>query len=184
MIVAGDPHSPPVLKAKELGLLVYEDLYLSYITPWRIIYNVKRMVDLVEAERIDIINVHRGEGHLVTALSKRFFKRQVPLVRTRGDVRPPSANFFNHYLNDKLTDKIVTTCRVLRESYINDLKMSQDKVINIPVGIDHEIFSPKESDRIHRDKLNIPEGSLVVGILGRLSPVKGIDTSFSRQNML
>jgi len=173
VIVAGDPHSPPILKAKELGLLVYEDLYLSYIIPWRIIYNVKRMVDLVEAERIDIINAHRGEGHLIAALSKRFFKRQVPIVRTRGDVRPPRLNLFNHYLNDKLTDKIITTCQVLKESYINVLKMSQDKVINIPVGIDHEIFSPKESNRISEDRLNIPEGNLVVGILGRLSPVKG-----------
>jgi glycosyltransferase involved in cell wall biosynthesis len=173
VIVAGDPHSPPILKAKELGLLIYEDLYLSHITPWRIVYNVKRMVDLVETERIDIINTHRGEGHLIASLSRSFIKRQVPLVRTRGDVRPPRLNLFNHYLNDKLTDKIITTCQVLRESYVNVLKMSQDKVINIPVGIDHDYFSPKVSDRIHKDRLNLPEGSLVVGILGRLSPVKG-----------
>lgn len=173
MIVAGDPHSPPVLKAKELGLLTYDDLWLSYVSPWMIAYNIKRIADLVETERIDIINAHRGEGHLIAALSKSFFKRKIPVVRTRGDVRPPKANLFNRYLNDKLTDKIITTCEVLKDSYIKNMNMSEDKVINIPVGIDHTFFSPREVDRIWREKLGLPEGSLVVGILGRLSPVKG-----------
>jgi len=173
VIVAGDPHSLPLIKAKELKLLVYEDLLLSYISPWMIAYNIKRMVDLVKEERIDIINAHRGEGHLVAALATSFFKRRVPLLRTRGDVRTPKANILNRYLNAKFTDKIITTCRVLRESYLKNLKIPEDKVINISVGIDHDFFSPRGSDRRWREKLRIPEESLVVGILGRFSPVKG-----------
>ncbi|MCK4224046.1 MAG: glycosyltransferase family 4 protein [candidate division Zixibacteria bacterium] len=173
VIVAGDPHSPPILKAKELGLLVYEDLFLSYTSPWMIVYNIKRMTDLVERERIDIINAHRGEGLLVAALARSFFKRKVSLVRTRGDVRTPKANILNRYLNKKLTDKIITTCQVLKASYTKNLKIPENKVVNIGVGIDHDFFSPREGDRMWREKLTIPEGSLVVGILGRLSPVKG-----------
>jgi len=173
VIVAGDPHSPPLLKANELGLLVHEDLFLSHTNPWMIAYNIKRIMDLVKRERIDIINAHRGEGHLVTALAKSFFKRKVPLIRTRGDVRAPKSSLFNRHINDRLTDGIITTCDILRNSYIENLKISEDKVINVPVGIDHDFFSPKENDRKWREQLNIPEGSLVVGILGRLSPVKG-----------
>jgi len=173
VVVAGDPHSPPILKAKKLGLLVYEDLFLSYTNPWMIVYNIKRIVDLVEKERIDIINAHRGEGHLIAALATSFFKRKVPLIRTRGDVRTPKANPLNRYLNNKLTDKIITTCQVLRESCIKNLKIPEGRVINIGVGIDHDFFSPRNSDRMWREKLSIPEGSQVVGILGRLSPVKG-----------
>lgn len=173
VIVAGDLKSPPLFKAKELGLFSYEDLYLSYTNPWMIVYNIKRMVDLVEKEKIDIINAHRGEGHLIAAMVKGFFKRQVPLIRTRGDVRKPKVNLFARYLNDKLTDKIIATCQVLKESYIKNLNMSEDKVIDIPVGIDHDFFSPREGNRIWKEKLSLPEGSLVVGILGRLSPVKG-----------
>jgi glycosyltransferase involved in cell wall biosynthesis len=173
VIVAGDPESPPILKAKELGLLVYEDLFLSYITPWMMVYNIKRMAELVGKEAINIINAHRGEGHLVAAFAKSFFKRKVPLIRTRGDVRVPKSNLFNRYLNHKLTDKIITTCGVLKESYIGDLKMSEDKVIHIGVGIDHDFFSPRDSNAMWKEKLSVPEKSLVVGILGRLSPVKG-----------
>jgi glycosyltransferase involved in cell wall biosynthesis len=173
VIVAGDPLSPPLLKAKEVGLMVHEDLFLSYTSPWMIAYNVKRMRDLIEREEIDIINAHRGEGHLVAALAKKFLKRAVPLIRTRGDVRAPKGSFLNRYLNRTLTDKVITTCEVLRESYIEDLQMPDEKVTTVPVGIDHDFFSPRESDTTWKERLSIPEGNLVVGIVGRLSPVKG-----------
>ncbi len=173
VIVAGDPFSPPILQAKKLRLSVFEDIFLSHINPWMIGYNVKRMVDLVRRERIDIINAHRGESHLVAALAKVFFKRKVPLIRTRGDARFPQANLLNRYLNDRLTDKIITTCQILRESYINDLRIPAAKVVNIGVGIDHELFSPRDEKRTWGERLSIPEESLVVGMVGRLSPVKG-----------
>ncbi|MGB2804221.1 MAG: glycosyltransferase family 4 protein [Candidatus Zixiibacteriota bacterium] len=173
VIVAGDPLSPPLLKAREQGLSVYEDLSLSYTSPWMIAYNVKRMRDLIEREEIDVINAHRGEGHLVAALAKKFLKRAVPLIRTRGDVRTPKRNFFNRYLNSALTAKVITTCEVLRESYIKNLRMPDEKVTTVPVGIDHDFFSPRESDTTWKERLSIPEGNLVVGMVGRLSPVKG-----------
>jgi glycosyltransferase involved in cell wall biosynthesis len=173
VIVAGDPSSPPLLKAKEQGLSVYEDLFLSHTSPWMIAYNVKRMKGLIEREGIEVINAHRGEGHLVAALARKSLKRRVPLVRTRGDVRPPKGNFFNRYLNGALTDKVITTCEVLRESCIEELRMPEEKVTTVPVGIDSDFFSPRESDATWREKLSIPEGNPVVGIVGRLSPVKG-----------
>ena len=173
VIVAGDPHSPPLLIAKELGLSIYEDLYLSYTSPWMIAYNVKRMADLTEREEIDIINAHRGEGHLIAVLAGKFGKRKVSLIRTRGDVRTPKANLFNRYLNNQCTERIITTCQVLKENCIKNFKIPENKVVNIPAGIDPDFFSSRERDRNWEEKLNLPEGSLVVGILGRLSPVKG-----------
>jgi len=173
VIITGDPQSPLVLKAKELGLSVFEDIYLSYSTPWMIAYNIKRLVDLVAEEKIDIINAHRGEGHLVAALSRGFIDRKVPLVRTRGDARAPKGNVFNRFLNYKFTDCIITTCHSLKEDYIRNLKIPESKLVNLPGGIDHEFFSPQEPDAVWKGKLNLPEGRMVVGILGRLSPVKG-----------
>ena len=173
VIVAGDPHSPPLVRAEESGLVTCHDVSLSHTSPWMIAYNVKRITDLVRTERIDIVNAHRGESHVAAALAKRFLKRGVPVVRTRGDARPPRRNAPNRWLNHKLTDKIITTCEVLRQSYIDDLQLSREKVVSVPVGIDHELFSPRVAQTELRDKLQIPAGGLVVGIVGRLSPVKG-----------
>ena len=173
MIVAGDPNSPPVVKAKKLDLATYDDIYMSRTSPWKMAYNVKRLADLVETEKIDVINAHRGEGHLIAALARKLMKRKIPLVRTRGDTRKPKPGFFNSWLTNRWTDKIITTCQAIRESYIDNLKVPEDRVINIPVGIDHEFFSPRTENEFWKEKLSIPDGSLVAGIVGRLSPVKG-----------
>jgi glycosyltransferase involved in cell wall biosynthesis len=167
VIVAGDPNSPPLLKAGEIGLSTYGDLYLSYTSPWMMAYNVKRLVDLVEKEKIDVINAHRGEGHI------KFMQRKVGLVRTRGDARTPKPTFFNSWLTNRWTDKIITTCQIIKKSYIENLRVPEDRVINIPVGIDHQFFYPPVENSFWKARLSIPNGSLVIGIVGRLSPVKG-----------
>lgn len=173
VIVAGDPQSPPLIRAKELGLATYEEVALSYTSPWMIAYNVKRLVKLAESERIDIINAHRGEGHVAAALTKRLLKRGVPVVRTRGDVRSPKASLLNRWLNDRFTDKIITTCETLKQSYVHKLQLIPGRVVTIPVGIDHRYFSPREANKGWREKLNLPRGNPVMGMVGRLSPVKG-----------
>jgi glycosyltransferase involved in cell wall biosynthesis len=173
VIVAGDPKSPPLLEAQKLGLKVYEDLYLSHTSPGMIVYNIKRMADLIKKENIEIINAHRAEGHLVVALYKYILKKKIPLIRTRGDTRPPKDNIFNRYLNNNLTDIIIVTAETLRESYLQNLKIKPEKVSKISVGIDEKIFSPRPSHLGWKNRLNIGEEDLVVGMVGRLSPVKG-----------
>ncbi len=173
VIVAGDPKSPPVLEAEKLGLEVYGDLYLSYTNPWMMVYNIKRIADLVKRENIHIINVHRGEAHLVAALYKYVFKKNIPLIRTRGDMRPPKNNIFNRYLNDSLTDQIIVTAESLRGSYLQDLKIKEEKVSKISVGIDEKFFSPRPPNPGWKNRLNIGEDDVIVGMVGRLSPVKG-----------
>jgi glycosyltransferase involved in cell wall biosynthesis len=41
------------------------------------------------------------------------------------------------------------------------------------VGVDHRHFSPRVANEGWREKLNLPQGNPVVGVVGRLSPVKG-----------
>jgi len=173
VIVAGDPKSPPLLEAKKLGLEVYEGLRLSYTSPWMMVYNVKRIADLIKKENIHMINAHRGEAHLVAALYKYVWKKDIPLIRTRGDTRPPKTNILNRYLNDNLTDQIIATAETLRKSYLQALKIKQEKVSKITVGIDNKFFSPRPTDQGWKNRLGIGEGDLVVGMVGRLSPVKG-----------
>jgi glycosyltransferase involved in cell wall biosynthesis len=173
VIVAGDQGSPPLTKASRMGLEIYPDLFLSYTSPWMIIYNIKRMVDLVREEGIEVVNPHRGEAHLVAALAKGFYRREVPLVRSRGAAWLPKNNVFNRYLNGRFTDKIITSSGVLKRSYLEKMHLPEEKVVNIPLGIDHCFFSPRADTDRWREKLGIKDKDLVVGILGRLSPVKG-----------
>jgi len=173
VIVGGDPESPPILVAQKSGLETYSDLFLSMTNPFSIVYNIKRLSEFIEKERVDIINAHRGESHLVAALAIRWNKNNIPLIRTRGDVRSPQNSIFNKYLNNSLTDKIVTTAEVLKNDYIQKLGIDENKVIKINSGIDENYFHPQPADVHWKSKLGIAEDTLVMGIVGRLSPVKG-----------
>ena len=173
VILAGDPQSPPINVAKKFGLEIYDELYLSRINPFSFFYNMKKISHLIDYEKIDLINAHRAEAHALTALAVNFFKKEIPVVRTRGDARPPKNNPFNRYLNRNLTHKVITTARVLAKDYVHSLGIDDAKVVTINSGIDERYFVPHDPDPVWRRKLGIRDDCLVVGMIGRLSPVKG-----------
>lgn len=173
VILAGDPQSPPIDVAKRFGLEIYDKLYLSRTDPFSFFYNMKKISNLIDQEKIDLIDTHRAETHALAALAVSFFKKEIPVVRTRGDVRPPKNNAFNRYLNRNLTHKVITTAGVLGRDYVNRLGIDEVKVVSINSGIDESYFVPHDPDPVWKRKLGIADDCLVVGMVGRLSPVKG-----------
>jgi glycosyltransferase involved in cell wall biosynthesis len=173
VILAGDKNSPPLQVAEKMGLEIFPDLYLSYQNPGRFFYNIKRLKDVIEQEKIDLVNAHQGSGQLYASLVRKLFKKKFALIRTRGDQRKPKDNLFNQWLNLKWTDGVITTAETLFQSYAENFPLDKSRLINIPLGIDLNYFSPLEKDLELGKSLGISDGELVVGILGRLSPVKG-----------
>ncbi len=173
VILAGDNNSPTLQVAEKMGLEIFPDLYLSYQNPGRFIYNLKRLNDLIEKRNINLVNAHQGEGHLYAGLLKKLFKKKYILIRTRGDQRMPKNNIFNRWLNERWTDGVITTAEILYRSYSENFSLDENRLINIPLGIDPDYFSPVEKDSELIKTLGISKDELVVGILGRLSPVKG-----------
>jgi len=172
VIVAGDFPSPPLEKAQQLKLQIYPRLNLSRLDHTGILQNLKGLSEIIKREKIEVINVHRGEGHFYASLLKKIFRPKLAIIRTRGDIRPPKSNIFNHYLNHKLTDGVITSCKILEESYKKNLNFDSYNLRNIPVGIDTDYFIPDYKSHL-RQKLNLDEKISLVGIVGRLSPVKG-----------
>jgi glycosyltransferase involved in cell wall biosynthesis len=173
VIVAGDVNSPPLQVAKKIGLETFSDLYLSYQNPGRFFYNLKRLYDLIEERKIDLVNAHQGMGHFYAVLVKKLFGKNFVLIRTRGDQRKPKDNMFNRWLNERGTDGIITTAEVLYQSYLEHFSLDKKNLVNIPLGIDPDYFYPAEKDLELKKSLGISDDELVIGILGRLSPVKG-----------
>jgi len=172
VIVAGDFPSPPLEKALQLKLQIYPRLNLSRLDHTSILQNLKRLSDIVKKEQIQVINAHRGEGHFYASLLKKISRPKLVIIRTRGDIRPPKSNLFNRYLNHKLTDGTITSCKTLEESYKKNLNFDSYNLRNIPVGIDTDYFTPAYKSRL-RQELNLDEKTPVIGMIGRLSPVKG-----------
>jgi glycosyltransferase involved in cell wall biosynthesis len=172
VIVMGREGSPPLEKAHQLGVPVQTTQMESH-RPGQLLGSLRSLLDLIRRENIQVINAHRAEGHLFAALASSLSSRRPVVVRTRGDVRPPKSHLLNRHLHRRLTDGLILTAEVLREPVLQSLQKPPGALVVIPPGIDLSRLTPEIAPEQSRGDLGLPEGKAAVGIVGRLSPVKG-----------
>lgn len=185
VVVMADPESPPAKAAGRLGLPV--DCSIDFSNVPGTALNFFRFAAFVKKSRPDAIIAHRGESHLVAAIGTRLSGLPVPVIRYRGDVRPPRVSPFGKWLNKKLTAAIWVSTEKHRVFYENrifgsdSIKAADASIRRHPVrvifpGIDIDFYQPRPRDRALAKKTGISKTDTIVGIVGRLSPVKGHDT--------
>lgn len=168
VLLMADPGSPPAKKAKELGLNLNEKVNFSSYNFAGSLINLSK---IVREFKPDAILAHRGESHLLGALAARINKMSV--VRFRGDVRVPRSGIFSKTLNEKLTGGIAVSTEKLKNIYLSNYNLNGIPVEVIYPGIDLSRFSFKTPGSVIKEKLGIKPDEISVGIVGRLSPVKG-----------
>ena len=75
-----------------------------------------------------------------------------------------------------LISRFVTVSSELRDWLVRDVGISQDKVIQIINGVDTERFRPAGDKAIARSKTGFDPDSFLIGTVGRLDPVKDMQT--------
>ncbi|MFH1287881.1 MAG: glycosyltransferase family 4 protein [bacterium] len=145
---------------------------INSLSPFNIFKSVNQIKDVLKKENIDVINTHRAEGQTLGFLANRLAGNKAVLVRTRGDQRTAKNNFFNHYLYRNLTDKIITASRMAKENHFVGFDI-EDKIAVIPSAVDTDVFNPEISGGKFRDNYDIKKDEYLIGIIGRLDPVKG-----------
>jgi glycosyltransferase involved in cell wall biosynthesis len=168
VLMMADPGSPPAQKALELGLNLNQEVYFSSIN---LIASLMRLNKIVKKFKPDVFIAHRGESHLLGALAGRL--NGVPLVRFRGDVRRPRGDIFSRLLNERFTGGIAVSTGKLKDIYQAGYDLNGIPVDVIYPGIDLTRFSIRTSKSDLKRKFGIPPDGIAVGMVGRLSPVKG-----------
>lgn len=149
------------------------DLSLSSSDPISWISGAHVLSQLIAVEEISVINAHSASAHALAAHLKSFMKNKFRLVRTRGEAQPPKNNFLNRYLYRQMTDAIIVPSSILVERYIRQFNFNPAKIAHIPLGISSSgTLDDSESAKLRR-QMGINENESVVGLVGRLSPVKG-----------
>ena len=172
ILVAGQSESPPLMRARQLGLEV-RDLRLGRSGPARWAADLDDLVEVIRREKIQLLNAHRAEGHLYASLASLRLGRGIPVVRTRGDIRPPKSHLLNRWLHLDLTDALVLPSKVLEEPVIERLGRRPKRLRIVPPGVDADRYISRSSPREARARLGWPAEEPLVGVVGRLSPVKG-----------
>lgn len=171
-IVAGLEGTPPLEKAKEMGLRTVA-LPFNSSSPAKLLTLWKGMDELVREFRPDVVNCHRGEAFILWALLQK--KHGFRLVRTRGDRRLPKGGAVNRWLHCSAADAVISTNSLMTRHFSDVLHVPSDRL--------HTIFGGVDTARFHRDvearsamrrAYGFSDNDIVMGLLGRMDEVKGI----------
>jgi glycosyltransferase involved in cell wall biosynthesis len=168
--VGGSVNSPPIRKAQEENLPILL-LNLESLQPFYLVKNLRCFRKFLGKHATDIINAHRPEDHLYSALVKKKYKT-LPLIRTVGDVRPPKNNQINKILHLNHTDFFIFSCRANQTRYQNVWSIPDAKCSVVYAGVDTDSFTASCTKKHIQNEVNIPFDAITFGMVGRFSPVK------------
>lgn len=176
-LVAGLAGTPPLEKAREMGLPTVE-LPFNSQTPGKLVELWHGMDRLVRDFRPDVVNCHRGEAFVLWALMKK--KHDFALVRTRGDRRLPRGGCINRWLHCRAADAVIATNTLMTRHFAEVLKVPADRLHTILGGVDTARFHADAAAREEmRKRYGYADEHVVMGLLGRMDEVKGIRESIA-----
>ncbi len=172
------PNSLNETKLRNWNLPIITDIPLSSSNPWRLWRAYQRLQFLIEEQQIQIVNAHRSEGFPLLVLLRQQLK-SFALIRTRGTTRPLRDHWVNRKLHEDWIEAVIVPAQVIASQLRQVLNLPPERlqVIYYPANsslIDSQGESEAQQSRLEcLDRLGIPEHCRVVGIVGRIRPVKG-----------
>ncbi len=126
----------------------------------------------IEETKPDIVNCHRGELFPLFIYFKK--KYGFKLVRTRGDQRLAKNTFLNRYFYAKISDAVIATNSRISKHLHEELQVPKEKLFTILGGVDIRKFYPNPAKKNETKKqYGYSKNDCVIGLLGRLDPIKG-----------
>lgn len=162
----------PALEGPFGNLQVF-NLDCNVYDPASMVASTEFLCRVVRKESIQIVNAHSANSHVLIALVKKLKNMEFKLVRTRGEAYPPKRSIFNKYLYSGLTDQIIVPARILAQRYAEELGVESEKINHVPLGIRRSSIPEERTVYAWKEKLGIKPEEKIVGMVGRLSPVKG-----------
>ena len=172
------PNSLNEIKLRNWNLPIITDIPLSSSNPWRLWRAYQRLKSLIEEQQIQIVNAHRSEGFPLLVLLRQQLK-SFALIRTRGTTRPLRDHWLNRKLHEDWIESVIVPAQVLASQLRQVLNLPSERlqVIYYPVNpssIDSQGEGEAQQSRLEcLDRLGIPRHCRVIGIVGRIRPVKG-----------
>ena len=172
------PNSLNETKLRNWNLPIITDIPLSSSNPWQLWRAYQRLKSLIEGKQIQIVNAHRSEGFPLLVLLRQRLK-SFALIRTRGTTRPLRDHWLNRRLHEDWIESVIVPAQVIASQLRQVLNLPPERlhVIYYPVnpstiGVKGE--SEAQQSRLEcLDRLGIPKHCRVIGIVGRIRPVKG-----------
>jgi glycosyltransferase involved in cell wall biosynthesis len=162
-------------RAREAGLRV-ESFNFTGRFSWRTdLPDISRLRSFVRRTGAQIVHCHRGKDHWIAAVALLGLRARPGLIRTRHVVTAMRGHPFNRWLMRRATDRTIAVSDAARRSLARTLPPRElDRVIVVRSAVDLDRFHPRHRDPTLRSEvLQLVEGELAVGLVGRIQRVKG-----------
>ena len=172
------PNSLNEAKLRNWNLPIITDIPLSSSNPWQLWRAYQRLQYLIEEQQIQIVNAHRSEGFPLLVLLRQRLK-SFALIRTRGTTRPLRNHWLNRKLHEDWIEAVIVPAQVIASQLRQVLNLLPERLQVIyypanPSPTDSQGEGEAQQSRLEcLDRLGIPEHCRVIGIVGRIRPVKG-----------
>lgn len=122
----------------------------------------------------DIIHVQRSHDLSVIVAALRITGNKTPLVFTRRmESRLKKKSLVHRWIYNRV-DKAWGVSSFVRDNFLATSPMKSEKVGVMNNGIDLTVFDPAKFDKAEmRLKYSLPADALIIGMTGRISPMKG-----------
>jgi glycosyltransferase involved in cell wall biosynthesis len=161
-----------IARARDVGVGRIETLgFGSGVKPITDASDLQRLIAWLGAS--DVVHVHRGKEHWLTAVANRLSRTPRPLVRTRHIVQPIRPHALNRWLYRKATSLVVTVTDAIRRQYIAAELVPPDRVVALPGGVDLARFHPGLDGTAARRALSAAPDVPLIGLVSGLRVMKG-----------
>lgn len=135
----------------------------------------RQLRHLIDVEEVNLVHCHQTSilGAVVPALVGR---PQVALVVSRHILNSHNKKDPVHALLYRRVDYVLVLSQTMRRNLVATLPVPEKKLRVVNLAIDLERFNPNLVDRMElRREWGVPDGAFLVGVVGRLDPMKGQD---------
>jgi glycosyltransferase involved in cell wall biosynthesis len=172
------------LQRKDIPVVIFDESTLSSLQI------LKRLVAYFAQHRVDILHTHRYKEHVLGSTAAKS-ARVRNIVKTVHGLEEPFSGarrwkmafyaYLDNLIEKYLTDAIIAVSDDIRRVLAKRLRTP---VITIHNGIDLDRVKPRVGPELVRKSLGIDSGSYVIGTIGRIVPVKGLDYFLSAAEVI
>lgn len=166
--------TPAAMEAARLGLRLPDVGNLASSSPATWIRAGREFRRFLREAGIDLVNVHSSPAHLRISLICRG--EGAAVVRTRSDIRPPRGGPIQRLIYGRGTAHHLAAAEFMRRDYYRPLGIPPERISVLRGGVDTGLLDKVDRDESRmriRGMLGLPHDALLVGMVARLSPVKG-----------
>lgn len=130
----------------------------------------------VRRYKIPLLFVPYNKDIAIASLYKRFYDRQMVVVYQQHMQVGVRKRDLIHTLRYAMIDAWISPLNYLKQEVIQLTRVPPDKIEVIPFGLETEDFLKRPwTQKTAREKLDLPQHEMIIGVLGRIDPKKGQD---------